>query len=97
LAFGGGEQADPVARLAQPCRAQALPDQRILADMGGREMRIGAVPEAGRHLLGARPALEAVAVARAVEEQEARRREALRVAPHAGQAPGSLGDEVLEV
>ena len=77
--------------------ARPLPDRGVGTDVGGRQVAIGRKPECRRNLLAPRPALEAVAVGRAAQEQVRRLREADRVRPDAGQAGMGLGDEILEI
>ena len=94
----GTEQRQPALRLILGHgHGQPLPDRGVGADVGGRQIAIGRIPECRRNLLAPRPALEAVAVGRAVQEQVRRLREADRVRPDAGQAGMGLGDEILEI
>ena len=74
-----------------------MPDGRVRADAGRRAVGIGGVPEPGRPLLPARPALETVAVTGAVLKQVRRARKAVGVAPDAGQPVARLGDEILQI
>ena len=61
----GAEQAQPVPRFIARCGGDASPDPGVGADAHRVEAGIGRIPEQGRYLLPACPALEAVTVARA--------------------------------
>src|SRR3954468_5277549 len=76
---------------------QAMTDSCIRTDPRRRQVRICAVPEAGRALLPARPALEALAVACAPVDEAGRPRKITRVAPDSGEAPVGPRDKVFEV
>ena len=76
---------------------QPIGDAGIALDLVDREIAVGAVPEpAYRHRV-AGPRLELAAVARAVEHQEAGRREADAAAPGEREAAMRLLDEIVEV
>src|SRR5215208_2146497 len=79
------ETREPVGRVRLGCRAgDALADEGIEPNAGGREGGIGGIPKQGRSLLAPRPVLKAVPVGRALLEQVLRLGEMTGVTPDPG-------------